>query len=89
MTIEESHDLPQETKQTKGRRVTRRIVSAEEFAAKFSPKALESLRKSVETMGPYEPDPSTLSPEEEARLDRWVEGYCASGHDPDYIGPDD
>jgi hypothetical protein len=39
-------------------------------------------------MGPYEPDPSTLSPEEEARLDRWVEGYCASDHDPDYVGPD-
>ena len=88
MAIEESHEPPQEARRIGGRTVFRRTLSAEEFPAKFSPEALERLRKSVETMGPYEPDPSTLSPEEEARLDRWVEGYCASDHDPDYVGPD-
>ena len=40
-------------------------------------------------MGPFEPDPSKRTPEEEAWLDRWVESYCASGHDPNYTGPDD
>mgnify|MGYP003347269122 FL=1 len=55
----------------------------------FRPGLIEELIEKSKTMGPYEPDPSTLSPEEEARLDRWVEGYCASGHDPDYVGPDD
>jgi|DEB19_MinimDraft_3_1074340.scaffolds.fasta_scaffold126733_2 hypothetical protein len=55
----------------------------------FPPEVIQELIERSKTMGPYEADPSTLSPEEEARLDRWVEGYCASGHDPDYVGPDD
>lgn len=54
-----------------------------------SPAALERLRNSVTTMGPFEADPSRNTPEHDAWLDRWVEGYCASGHDPNYAGPDD
>jgi hypothetical protein len=67
---------------------TRRLLTPEEFNAMFPPEVIQELIERSKTMGPYEADPSTLSPEEGARLDRWVEGYCASGHDPDYVGPD-
>ena len=67
---------------------TRRLLTPEEFKAMFRPGLIEELIEKSKTMGPHEADPSTLTPEEEARLDRWVEGYCASGHDPNYVGPD-
>ncbi len=67
----------------------RRTLSGEEFVAMFAPGVLEDLAERNRTMGPFEPDPSTNSPELDARIDRWVEGYCASGHDPNYTGPDD
>ena len=68
----------------------RRVLTQEESDELFSrmESALEDLSRRNKTMGPYEADPSTLSPEDEARLDRWVEGYCASGHDPNYAGHD-
>jgi hypothetical protein len=66
------------------KRITSRVLSEEEANALFSPKALDRLAESVETMGPFEPDPSRLTPEREATLDRLVDGYCASGHDPNY-----
>lgn len=55
----------------------------------ITPVALEGFRESIKTMGPFEADPSPNTPEHDAWLDRWVEGYCASGHDPNYTGPDD
>lgn len=61
-----------------------RILTPEEDAALFSPLALEKLHASFDTMGPFEADPSSLSPEQEAKLDALVDGYCASGHDPAY-----
>lgn len=64
-----------------------RKLSIEEFSAMFAPGALDDLAERNKTMGPFEADPSRNSPEHDARIDRWVEGYCASGHDPDYRGP--
>lgn len=69
----------------KGNESQRRILTQEEDAAFFTPHALVSLRESVDIMGPYEPDASSLSPEQEAKLNSFVEGYCASGHDRDYL----
>ena len=67
--------------------ITRRIVTHDEFIGMFAPGVLEDFERRNKTMGPFEPDPSNRTPEEEARLDRWIEGYCASGHDPNYTGP--
>ena len=61
-----------------------RILTPEEDATLFSPLALEKLHASVDTMGPFEADPSSLSPEQDAKLDALVDGYCTSGHDPSY-----
>ena len=84
MTINESQNLESQ----RARRLRLLTFTAEEMAAMVPASEIDRLRDSIKTMGPYEADPSTLSPEDEARLDRWVEGYCASGHDPNYAGPD-
>ena len=73
----------------KGQKTSRRILTGEEFKAMFAPGVLEDFERRSKSMGPFEPDPSNRTPEEEAWLDRWVEGYCASGHDPNYTGPGD
>lgn len=73
----------------KKEQVRRRTLTPEEFAAKFRPGLFAELRERNKTMGPFEADSSPNTPEHDAWLDRWVEGYCASGHDPNYTGPDD
>ena len=69
--------------------IRRREITGDEFTAMFAPGVLEDFARRNTTMGPFEADPSHNTPEHEAWLDRWVEGYCASGHDPNYTGPDE
>ena len=69
--------------------IRRRVLTGEKFTAMFAPGVFEDFARRNETMGPFEADPSRNTPEHDAWLDRWVEGYCASGHDPNYAGPDD
>lgn len=81
---EEGIDLKEDRQKT-----SRRILTGREFRAIFAPGELKDFDRLSKSMGPFEPDPSNRTPEAEAWLDRWVGGYCASGHDPNYTSPDD